>query len=94
MQFTRRLREPVRNGEITTSIRIWQRPRVQVGHRYRMEDGHIEVEAIHEIRISDITQQLARQSGFSSVAELLKVAKHGLGVHVYLVKFHFIAEGG
>ena len=91
MQFTRRLRALVRNGEITTSIRIWQRPRVQVGRRYRMEDGHVEVEAIQEIRISDITQKLARESGFSSVPELLKVAKHGPGVRVYLVQFRFIS---
>ena len=90
MQFTRRLREPVRSGEITTSIRIWQSPRVQTGHHYRLADGHIKVDAIQEIRISDITQKLARESGFSSVAELLKVAKHGRGVRVYLVKFHFV----
>ena len=90
MQFTRRLREPIRNGEITTSIRIWQSPRVKVGHRYRMEDGHIEVVAIQEIGIADITQPLARESGFSSVPELLKVARHGTGMRVYVVRFHFI----
>ena len=90
MQFTRRLREPVRNGEITTSIRIWQSPRVQVGRRYRMEDGHIQIESIQEICIADVTSNLARESGFSGVADLLKVAKHGPGAHVYLVRFHFV----
>ena len=89
MQFTRRLRPSIRSGEITTSIRIWQSPRVKVGNRYRMEDGVIAVDAIHEIALEDITPRLVRESGFSSVPDLLRVAKHGSGVHVYLVQFHF-----
>ena len=89
MQFTRRLRESVRNGEITTSIRIWQSPRVKVGNRYRMADGYIAIDAIHDITLEDITPRLARESGFSSVPDLLRVAKHGSGVHVYLVSFHY-----
>ena len=36
--FTKRLREGVRNGTITCSIRIWKSPRVKVGYRYRMEN--------------------------------------------------------
>lgn len=86
MQFTRRLRASVRNGEITTSIRIWQSPRVKAGHRYRMEEGHIAVDAIHEITIEDITPRLARESGFSGVPDLLRVARHGSGRRVYLAR--------
>ncbi len=89
MQFTRRLGCSVRSGEITSSVRVWKSPRVKVGHRYRMEDGCIVVDSIHEISFGDITPQLARESGFSSVPDLLKVARHGNGVHVYLVRFHF-----
>ncbi len=91
MQFTRRLRASIRTSEITTSIRVWQSPRVKVGGRYRMEDGHIVVETIHEILFADITPRLARESGFSSVPDLLRVARHGSGVHVYLVSFRFEA---
>ena len=90
MIFTRRLREGVRRGEITTSIRIWQRPRVSVGKRYRMEEGQIEVESIVPIQWADITPELARASGFKGVVDLLKVAKHGSGENVYLVRFHFV----
>ena len=39
MMFAKRLRDGVRRGEITTSVRIWLRPRVRVGTRYRMEEG-------------------------------------------------------
>lgn len=35
------------------------------------------------------TCRLARESGFSGVAELLKVAKHGSGECVHLVEFHY-----
>ena len=90
MIFSKRLRDGVRRGEITCSIRIWQRPHVLVGNRYRMEEGEIEVDSILPITLGDITPQLARESGFKGVVDLLKVAKHGSGENVYLVRFHFV----
>jgi hypothetical protein len=93
MQFTRRLRQGVREGTITCSVRIWQRPQVRVGGIYPMEEGHILVEAIREIALEDLTGDLARRSGFLGVVDLLKVAKHGSGEKVYLVEFEFIPPG-
>ena len=90
MLFAKRLREGVRRGEITCSIRIWMRPRVQVGRRYRMEEGEIEIDSIEQIAIQDITHQLAIESGFLGVIDLLKMAKHGRGDNVYLIHFHYI----
>ena len=90
MQFTKRLREGVRRGEITCSVRIWKRPHVRVGGRYRMEEGEIEVESIRQIALADITPDLARQSGFKGVIDLLKTAKHGRGENVYLVEFRYL----
>ena len=90
MIFTKRLREGVRNGEITCSVRIWMRPRVIVGNRYRMEEGEIEIDSIQPIGLPDITPQLARASGFLGVLDLLKVAKHGAGNNIYLIRFHYI----
>ena len=77
MMFAKRLREGVRNGDITCSVRIWQSPRVKPGGLYPMEEGHILVESIERIAIEDITGDLARRSGFDGVIDLLKVAKHG-----------------
>jgi len=88
--FAKRLREGVRRGEITCSVRIWMRPHVTVGRRYRMEDGEIEVDSILPMTLADITPELARASGFMGVVDLLKVAKHGRGENVYLVRFHFV----
>ena len=90
MVFTKRLREGVRRGEITCSVRIWKFPHVRVGARYRMEEGEIEVDSIMPLGYPDITPQLARESGFLGVVDLLKVAKHGPGENIYLVRFHYI----
>ena len=90
MLFTKRLREGVRRGDITCSVRIWMRPRVTVGVRYRMEEGAIEVDSIVPISFADITPELARESGFNGVIDLLKIAKHGRGENVYLVRFHYV----
>lgn len=89
MIFTKRLREGVRRGEITCSVRIWTRPHVKVGGRYRMDQGEIEVDSILPISMADLTPELARRSGFKGVVDLLKTAKHGSGENVYLVRFHY-----
>ncbi len=90
MMFTKRLREGVRRGEITSSVRIWTRPHVKAGNRYRMEEGEIEVDSIEPIGFPDITPELARASGFLGVLDLLKVAKHGKGEKIFLVRFHYV----
>ena len=94
MVFTRRLREGVRRGRIRCSVRIWQRPHVKAGGRYPMDDGHIVVDSIERIALWDITYDLARESGFDSVKDLLAVARHGPGRQVYLVRFHYLPPGG
>jgi hypothetical protein len=90
MQFTKRLRDRIRTGEITCTVRIWKKQRVHVGGRYRMDEGEIEVDSIEPIGFPDITPQLARASGFAGVLDLLKVAKHGSGDKIYLIRFHYV----
>ena len=90
MQFAKRLRDPIRNGEVTTTVRIWKRPRVRVGNRYAMDEGYVVVDRLSEIDFEDITPKVARESGFAGVADLLKVAKHGSGETVYLIEFHYV----
>ena len=92
MMFTKRLREGVMRGEITCSVRIWQSPRVKVGGHYRLGAGAVVVTALQQIALADVTPQLARDSGFAGVVDLLKTAKHGAGEKVYLVTFRY--EGG
>ena len=66
-------------------------PRVSVGRRYHFEEGEIEVDSIAPITLEQVTPRLARECGFASVTDLLKVARHGQGENVYLVEFHYIA---
>ena len=94
MVFTKRLRESIRRGRIKCSIRVWMRPHVKVGGRYSMDDGHIVVDSIEPIEIDDITQDLARESGFANVDDLLQIARHGKGENVYLIRFHYLPPGG
>jgi hypothetical protein len=91
--FAKHLREGVRRGKITSSVRIWMRPHVKVGGRYRMEEGAIVVDAVLPISWADITPALARASGFKGVVDLLATAKHGAGENVYLVRFHYVGPG-
>ena len=93
MIFAKRLREGVRRGRIRCSVRVWMQPRVKAGGRYRMDDGHIVVDSIVPIRIADVTSDLARESGFDSVKDLLQTARHGSGNNVYLVRFHYLPPG-
>jgi len=65
-------------------------PRVTEGRRYRIGDGEIEIDSITPIGFPDITPELARESGFLGVLDLLKVAKHGKGNNIYLIRFHYI----
>jgi hypothetical protein len=94
MTFNKRLRDAVRSGEITLSVRFWISPRVRVGNRYKMEEGQIEIDSIQPIGLPDITPQLARASGFLGVLDLLKIAKHGKGENIYLVRFHYVPPKG
>jgi len=90
MVFAKCLREGVVRGDITCSVRIWTRPHVAEGRRYRMGGGEIEIESITPIGFPDITPELACESGFLGVLDLLKIAKHGKGNNIYLIRFHYI----
>ena len=68
-------------------------PRVKAGGRYRMDDGHIVVDSIEPMALKAITYDLARESGFDSVDDLLKIARHGSGEQVYLIRFHYLPPG-
>jgi hypothetical protein len=73
MVFAKQLREGLRRGEITRTVRIWQRCHVKVDGRYRMDDGHVVVTAIRLMALADIAGSLARQCGFKRNVDLLKI---------------------
>jgi hypothetical protein len=93
MVFTKRLREGVRRGRIRCSVRIWKRLQVNAGGRYPMDEGHIVVDSVASMEMADITDDLARESGFNSADDLIQTANHGGGNNVYLIRFHYLAPG-
>ena len=93
MMFAKALRPRVRSGEITASIRIWRNPRVRIGGRYRVLDGSIEITGLTEIDLADVTETMARETGFGSLAALMETARHGRGERVFRVEFEFEASG-
>ena len=93
MVFKKELREGVRRGRIRCSVRVWRYAHVKVGNHYPMDEGAIVVDSIEQIRFKDITRDLAQESGFDSVKELLETARHGSGENVYLIRFHYLPSG-
>jgi len=49
------LRDRIRQGEITCTVRLWQRPHVKVGGRYPLAPGRIVVTQMFEIALSEVT---------------------------------------
>src|SRR6185295_11708878 len=86
----RALRDRIRRGEITTTVRLWQRPHVKAGGRYALPPGEIVVTNIFEVSLAEVTPTLARNAGFAGVVELLKVAKHGVGRRVFVIEFRYV----
>ena len=93
MVFAKHLREGVRRGRIRCSVRIWKHLHVKVGGRYPMDEGHIVIDSVDAIERSDVTDDLARESGFKSAADLIETASHGSGTNVYLIRFHYLPPG-
>ena len=65
----------------------------QSGGRYPFEDGRIVVDSIAAIDFSDVTEALARESGFATVQDLLDIARHGTGENIYLIRFRYLRPG-
>lgn len=90
MLFTKKLRARVKSGDVTASVRIWKTARVKAGNRYRLDEGHIEVSSIRQILWEDLTDKLARDTGFKNLIDMMKTAKHGSGQNLYYVRFQYV----
>lgn len=67
---------------------------MKIGGRYAMDDGQVVVDSIESIRRRDLTDDLAQESGFRNVRDLIDVAAHGGGRKTYLIRFHYVPPGG
>jgi hypothetical protein len=92
MLFTKKLRAGVKSGAVTASVRIWKTPHVKVGGHYGLDEGHIEVTSIREISWEDLSDKLARDTGFENLLDMMRTAKHGAGQHIYYVRFRYVTK--
>ena len=94
MEFSRELRNDVLAGDITLTVRLWQRPQVRLGGRYRLGPGEIEIDTIELLPFSAITAQDVRRAGEPDRETLRKRAAHAGPIHddtlVYRIEFHAI----
>ncbi len=95
MEFSRELRDDVLAGAITLSIRLWKRPQVKEGGRYRVGGGMIEIDAIELVPFSAITEADVRRAGEPDRETLRVRAAHAGPVHedtlVYRIELHAVA---
>ena len=92
--FSRDLRDRVASGEITVSVRLWSRPSVKVGGRYRTCGVLIEVDAVEVLPFSAVTEEDVRASGEADREALRSRAAHSGPIHedtlVHRVEFHVV----
>jgi hypothetical protein len=97
VEFSRELRNDVLAGDITVSVRLWQRPRVMRGRRYRVGLGEIEIDAIELVPFSAITARDIRRAGEPDRETLRRRAAHAGPIDddtlVYRIEFHAVSPG-
>jgi hypothetical protein len=93
--FSRELRNDVLAGDITVSVRLWQRPQVKTGGRYRVGLGQIEVDEIELVPFAAITADDVRRAGEPDRETLRQRAAHAGPVDedtlVYRIEFHAVS---
>jgi hypothetical protein len=94
MNFSPELRDAVAAGEITVSVRLWQRPKVKAGRRYRSHEMQIEVDTIELLPFSAITADDVDRSGEPDRETLRQRAAHAGPITddtlVYRIEFHLV----
>ncbi len=71
--FQKRFHAGLVGGSVTRTFRLWDKPHVKTGGRYRVHPiGVVEVSEVRRVALSVIDDEAARAGGFESRAELLE----------------------
>ena len=94
VEFSRELRDDVLAGDVTLSVRLWKRPQVKEGGRYRVGPGLIEVDAIELLPFAAITEADGRRAGAPDRETLRERAAHAGPIDddtlVYRIELHVV----
>src|SRR5215211_6786833 len=96
----RRVRHPGQHrlvaGDITLSVRLWKRPQVKEGNRYRVGPGLIKVDAIELVPFAAITEADVRLAGEPGRETLRDRAAHAGPIDedtlVYRIELHAVSR--
>ena len=94
MEFSQDLRAGVLSGEITVSVRLWRRPKVKQGGRYRVVNREIRVDSIELVPFGSIEDDDVERSGEADRESLRRRAAHAGPIDddtlVYRIEFHVV----
>ncbi len=94
MEFSKELVPGVLSGDITVTVRLWRRPKVKAGGRYRVGPGQIQVDAIDLVPFTSISRADLRRAGEPDRESLRRRAAHAGPITdatlVYRVEFHVL----
>jgi hypothetical protein len=94
MQFSPELREGVASGRITLTFRLWTRPQVKEGGRYRTAGAEIEIDSMELVPFSSVTQADVRRAGEKDRETLRMRTAHAGPVRddtlVFRIEFHLV----
>ncbi len=94
MEFSKELHDDVAAGDITVTFRLWRRPRVKVGGRYRVGRVEIGVDRIELIPFAAITDADVRRAGETDRESLRRRAAHAGPIDgetlLYRIAFHVV----
>jgi hypothetical protein len=94
VRFSPELRDGVASGDITVSIRLWQRPMVRVGRGYENDGLRIEIDSIEVLPFLAVTADDVSRSGESDRETLRRRAAHAGPIDettlVYRIEFHVV----
>jgi hypothetical protein len=94
VEFSRELRADVLSGAITVTFRLWSRPQVKAGGRYRIGSAQIEVDSIELVPFASIDMVDVRRSGEPDLESLRRRAAHAGPIQadtlLYRIEFHIV----
>jgi hypothetical protein len=94
VEFSPELRPALIAGDVTVSVRLWQRPRVRAGGRYKVGPATIEVDLIELVPFSSISKDDVRWAGEPDRETLRRRAAHAGPIDddtlVYRIEFHLV----
>jgi hypothetical protein len=94
VQFSKELRDDVAAGDITVTFRLWRRPQVKVGGRYRAGLAEVEIDSIDMIPFARISNADVRRAGEDDRESLRARAAHAGPITdetlLYRIAFHVV----